>query len=556
MKNLQYIKLFEAFDSNILSKTLGYIKDKSEKQNFLTTIKSICNQISYPLSQLNDDFFEYLSFKKALEKADMTGDEPCEATSRSEFPQYAVEGEKCTNGKIKRQWGARAREVACPVCGGSGVKPKKSEVKLLKFWFDKDGKSQGVTAVDGVIRPIGYVGSAKYSKRLSDYEVVKALSHEDVQSLKTGAIIKTIIQGVEMICYMFKEGSSIYAIQSQASGSTPGSGSWRSIDRYAWRMGRGEYRDAYLLKPIVKDKDKIEVNPYEWNVGLYPRRSYSGLQIDSHIDVKNQIKDAHFAIVLDFGKIKKSEYKTTGEIKDEREESKSGSKLDPEQSDDRIRKQNIERYISTLAKSLDISSDITNCDKLISRALGYKNALYMISSTNITSDISYVIEDYLRILKEDSDKSYYITRLTDRTNKLFKNGLKQSSEVSKSLKIIKDKLKSDTNLEQPAEKYIEFIDSINDLSSTIYDKINETHIECIEDFEVVNQLINSIRNVLKSDRYPISRSLSYFVDKLMKEPGGSENTNRTYTYLVDDYYVKIDQSLESIVRVKKIIERM
>jgi len=556
MKNLQYIKLFEAFDSNILSKTLGYIKDKSEKQNFLTTIKSICNQISYPLSQLNDDFFEYLSFKKALEKADMTGDEPCEATSRSEFPQYAVEGEKCTNGKIKRQWGARAREVACPVCGGSGVKPKKSEVKLLKFWFDKDGKSQGITAVDGVIRPIGYVGSAKYSKRLSDYEVVKALSHEDVQSLKTGAIIKTIIQGVEMICYMFKEGSSIYAIQSQASGSTPGSGSWRSIDRYAWRMGRGEYRDAYLLKPIVKDKDKIEVNPYEWNVGLYPRRSYSGLQIDSHIDVKNQIKDAHFAIVLDFGKIKKSEYKTTGEIKDEREESKSGSKLDPEQSDDRIRKQNIERYISTLAKSLDISSDITNCDKLISRALGYKNALYMISSTNITSDISYVIEDYLRILKEDSDKSYYITRLTDRTNKLFKNGLKQSSEVSKSLKIIKDKLKSDTNLEQPAEKYIEFIDSINDLSSTIYDKINETHIECIEDFEVVNQLINSIRNVLKSDRYPISRSLSYFVDKLMKEPGGSENTNRTYTYLVDDYYVKIDQSLESIVRVKKIIERM
>ena len=143
MKNLQYIKLFEAFDSNILAKTLGYIKDKTEKQNFLSTIKSICNQINYPVSQLNDDFFDYLPFKKALEKADMTGDEPCEATSKSEFPQYAVEGEKCTNGKIKRQWGARTREVACPVCGGSGVKPKKSEVKLLKFWFDKDGKSQG-----------------------------------------------------------------------------------------------------------------------------------------------------------------------------------------------------------------------------------------------------------------------------------------------------------------------------------------------------------------------------------------------------------------------------
>ena len=554
MKNLQYIKLFEAFDSNILSKTLGYIKDKSEKASFLTNIKSICGQISYPVSQLNDDFFEYLPFKKALEKASMTGDEPCEATSRQEFPQYAVEGEKCTNGKIKRQWGARTREVVCPVCNGSGVKPKKSEVKLLKFWFNKDGKSQGVTAVDGVIRPTGYVGSSKFSKRVSDYEVIKPLSHDEVLALKTGSIIKTNIQGVEMICYMFKEGSSIYAIQSQASGSTPGSGSWRSIDRYAWRMGRGEYRDAYLLKPIVKDKDKIEIDPYEWNVGLYPRRSYSGLQVDSHIDVKNQIKDAHFAIVLDFGKIKKSEFKKTGDIRDEREVSKSGSKLDPDQSDDEIRRQNIERYISTLAKSLDISSDITNCDKLISRSLGYKNALYIIFTTNITGEVSYLIDEYLKILKEDSDKSYYITRLTERTNRLFKDGLKKSSEVSKSIKIIKDKLKSDTNLDHPSEKYIEFIDSIDDLSSTIYSKISETHIECIEDFEVVNQIINSIRNVLKSDRYPISRSLSYFVDNLVRY--GSENTNRTYSYITDNYYVNIDQALESIVRVKKIIERM
>jgi hypothetical protein len=554
MKNLQYIKLFEAFDSNILTKTLGYIKDKSEKASFLTNIKSICGQISYPISQLNDDFFEYLPFKKALEKASMTGDEPCEATSRQEFPQYAVEGESCKNGKMKRQWGARTREVVCPVCNGSGVKPKKSEVKLLKFWFNKDGKSQGITAVDGVNRPVGYSGSAKYSKKISDYEVVKALSHEDMLQLITGSIIKTNIQGNEIICYIFKEGSSIYAIQSSASGSTPNSGGWRSIDRYAWRMGRGEYRDAYLLKPIVKDKDKIEIDPYEWNVGLYPRRSYSGLQIDSNIDVKNQIKDAHFAIVLDFGKIKKSEFKKTGDIRDEREVSKSGSKLDPDQSDDEIRRKNIERYISTLAKSLDISSDITNCDKLISRSLGYKNALYIIASTSITSEISYLIENYLEILNDNSDKSYYITRLTDRTNRLFKDGLKKSGEVSKSLKIIKDKLKSDTNLDHPAEKYIEFIDSMDDLSSTIYKKISETHIECVEDFEVVNQTINSIKNVIKSDRYYVSRALSYFIENLVRY--GSENTNRTYSYLTDNYYVNIEKALESIVRVKKIIERM
>ncbi len=553
MKKLKYIKLFEAFDSNILTKTLGYIKDKSEKKKFLETIKSIFSGIQYPVSKLNDDFFEYLPFKKAIEKAAMTGDDPCEATSKSEFPQYTVEGEKCTNGKIKRQWGEGIREVTCPVCGGSGVRPKKSEVKLLKFWFDKDGNSKGVTAVDGVIRPSSIIMGA-FSRNLSDYEVVKPLRLEDIKGLKTGSIIKTTIEGNQLICSLFKEGDRVYAIQSSVSlnGSTPNSSSWKDIGRYSWRLDRGEFGNAYLLKLIVKgedDESKKEIDPYEWNVGLYSRRNYAALQIDTSTDVRNQIKDAHFAIILDFGKIKKSEYQNTEDIKDERETSKSGSKLDPNQSDDYIRKQNIERYISNLSKNLDISSDITNCDKLISRSLGYKNALYIIYSTDITSEISYLIDKYLEILKEGSDKEYNITRLTDKSDRLFKNGLKNSAEVSKSLKIIKDKLKSDTNLKETSEKYIEFIDLINDLSSVIYYKISKNHIECVEDFEVVNQLINSIKNILKSDRYYLGHVLGYL--NII-----NIDIDRTYRRFTDSYYVNIDQALESIVRVKKIIERM
>ena len=552
MKNLQYIKLFEAFDSNILSKTLGYIKDKSEKKNFLENIKTICSQIGFPISKLSDDFFEYLPFKKALEKADMTGDEPCDATSRKEFPQYAVEGESCKNGKIKRQWGARTRDVVCPVCNGTGVKPKRSEVKLLKFWFDKDGKTQGTTAVDGVIR--SSIGSGKFSKKMADYDISKSLTHEQVMSLKSGDIIKATIQGAEVICYIIRDTGGVYAIQSHAAGSTPNNPNWRSIDRYAWRLGAREYRDAYLLKRRVLDKD--EVDPYTWNVGLYVRRGYSSaLTADEYVDVRNLIKDSHFAIILDFGKLKKSEFQTTQDTKVDREESKKGSKLDPDQSDDSVKRKNISRYIAALSKNLDISSDITNCDKLISRSLGYKNVLYILYPSNVTNDISNLIENYLGLLKVESpgDKEYYIDRITDRTNRLFKNGMSQSTEVTKSLKALEQKLKSDTALEKPMEEYVKFIDALNDLSSTIYNKIHERHIECVEDFEVVNQLIISIKNILKSDRYYLSRSLSYFVENLVRY---GENINRTYPYLTDSYYNDIDKSLESIVRVKKIIERM
>jgi Na+-transporting NADH:ubiquinone oxidoreductase subunit NqrD len=156
-------------------------------------------------------------------------------------------------------------------------------------------------------------------------------------------------------------------------------------------------------------------------------------------------------------------------------------------------------------------------------------------------------------VESDGDKEYYIDRITDRTNRLFKNGMSQSTEVTKSLKALEQKLKSDTALEKPMEEYVKFIDALNDLSSTIYNKIHERHIECVEDFEVVNQLIISIKNILKSDRYYLSRTLSYFVENLVRY---GENINRTYPYLTDSYYNDIDKSLESIVRVKKIIERM
>ena len=171
MKNLKYIQIFEAFESKILSKTLGYI-ESNDRSTFMDRLKRLCRSIDFPLSKMSDEYFEYLPFKSALARAAMTGDEPCEATSKSEFPDYAVAGEKCTNGKIKRTWGARTRDVVCPVCGGSGVKPKKSEVKLVKFWFTAEGKYVANTLVDGMIRTgRGSGRAAKFSTKISDYTI-------------------------------------------------------------------------------------------------------------------------------------------------------------------------------------------------------------------------------------------------------------------------------------------------------------------------------------------------------------------------------------------------
>lgn len=452
MKNLKHIQIFEAFESRILSKTLGYI-ESNDRSTFMDRLKRLCKSIDFPLSKMSDEYFEYLPFKSALNRAAMTGDEPCEATSKSEFPQYAVAGEKCTNGKIKRQWGARTRDVVCPVCNGSGVKPKKSEIKLVKFWFTAEGKLVANTLVDGMIR----------TRR----------------------------------------------------GRTP-----RSED---------------------------EVDPYSWNVGI--DFSYSGARVNTSADVQSQIKDAHFAIVFDFGKLRKSDFENTQDTKDSREERKLGSKLDPEQSDESIKKKNIERYVNLLSQRLDISSNIANCNRLITRSLGHKSALYIVLSTNIYSYLGSIIDYYIRFMSADEDrnKKIYADEISEKTNDLFKNGMRRADIASDTIKNLKSRIKGNSK----EDSYLQILDLTQKLSDAIYDNLKNYQINDIEDLEVVAQKISSIRNVLKSDRYGLSRYFGNVVEYI-----SSGREDRAYNYLTDNYYTNVDEILEKLPRIISIISKI
>lgn len=545
MKNLKYIQIFEAFESKILSKTLGYI-ETNDRNTFMDRLKRLCKSIDFPLSKMSDEYFEYLPFKSALARAAMTGDEPCEATSKSEFPQYAVDGEKCTNGKIKRTWGARTRDVVCPVCGGSGVKPKKSEVKLVKFWFTSEGKYVANTLVDGMIRVgRGSGRSDKFSTKLSDYTIGKAVN--DISTLSGGEMAVMTIEGSEVIAYIYKYGSRYYAIQNVKSGSTPGDSAWQRQGRYSWALGRGEYENMRLLTPKVKTKEEEEVDPYTWNTGL--EFTYGGIRANTSADVQSQIKDAHFAIVFDFGKLRKSEFETTQDTKAGREIAKKGSKLDPSQSDEEIKKRNIERYVNLLSQKLDISADIANCNRLISRSLGHKSALYIVYGTNIYSYLGSIIDYYIKFMSTDEDryKKSYADEISDKTNDLFKNGMRRADIASDAIKNIKSRLKSNNK----DEKYLQILDLTQKLSDVIYDNLKNYQINDIEDLEVVAQKISSIRNVLKSDRYGLSR---YFGNVVEYVSAGRED--RAYSHLTDNYYTNVDDILEKLPRIITIISKI
>jgi hypothetical protein len=546
MKNLKYIQIFEAFESKILGKTLAYIKEPNDKSKFFDQIKRLCGKIDYPLSKMSDDYFEYLPFKSAIARAAMTGDEPCEATSASEFRGFEVEGEKCTNGKIKRKWGSRTRDVVCPVCGGSGIKPKKSEIKLLKFWFTAEGKYVTTTLVDGMIRAGRTATGGAFSTRFSDY--TQGSTVRDLNTLRGGEIAKMTIGSDEVIAYIFKEGNRYYAIQDKKSGSSPSSNSWKNYGRYSWALGHGEYTNMSILIPkAVKSKDEEEVDPYTWNVGC--NFSYSNISASPSADVKSQIKDAHFAIIFDFGKLRKSDFITVDTTKEEREESKKGSKLDPEQSDESIKKKNIERYVNLLSQKLDISADIANCNRLVTRSLGHKSALYIVYGTNIYSYLGNIIDYYIKFMKADTDrdKKMYAEEISDRTNDLFKSGMRKADQASETIKNLKARLKSNNK----DEKYFQVLDLTQKLSDTIYDNLKNFQINDIEDLEVVAQKISSIRNILKSDRYGLSRYFGYVIEYI-----ASGREDRAYSYMTDNYYSDVDEVLEKLPRIITIISKI
>lgn len=150
---MKYIKLFEAFKSYKLAKTLKFI-DSESRDTFLTNIKSLCNRTEYPLSEIDDSFFTYLPFRKAVQFHKEADNKPCTQTSEDQFNyNAAIPGEKCQGGRIKRKWGTdKVRYIECTRCNGTGIEPFSPRWKYLKFWFNIDGRLVGTTATDGRVQ--------------------------------------------------------------------------------------------------------------------------------------------------------------------------------------------------------------------------------------------------------------------------------------------------------------------------------------------------------------------------------------------------------------------
>jgi hypothetical protein len=125
--------------------------------------------------------------------------------------------------------------------------------------------------------------------------------------------------------------------------------------------------------------------------------------------------------------------------------------------------------------------------------------------------------------------------------------MRRADIASDTIKNLKSRLKS-TNKD---EKYFQILDLNQQLSDAIYDNLKNYQINDIEDLEVVAQKISSMRNILKSDRYGLSRYFGYVVESI-----SSGREDRSFSYMTDPYYCDADEVLEKLPRIITIISKI
>lgn len=536
---MKYIKIYEAFQSEILSSTLKFIKDKKQ---FLDLIKKICDEYNFPISSLSDDFFEYLPFNKALKKTDSLDSLPCDAKSIDLFDDFGIEGEICKRGNIKRKWGKSIRTVKCTKCSGSGIKKKdRSVITLIKFWFNSDGVYIGTTCFNNNISGID-TEKTNFSRNIDDYEIEieNIIDREEYYKLKTGDIV--LFQADDeykpVVAYIIREGDALYAIQDINNGDTPYNINYSHIAKYSWRLGGSDVILLSLLKKKNKEIDN-EIDPFKYNL-VYNFRYYKP---DEYTNSKNYLKDADFSIILDVDKLKKSEYENVSKTRKERLDAKYGSTALI--SNDEIKKINLDRYVDALCKKMSIYENPSNCNKLISKVLSRDYLMFEFKEFNIPDHLDRLVTCYYNILKENED--YYKGRYIDDLNSYIKNIYEKSKVFS--TKINKNILNYKIRLEEVEKpSYFIIIDKITEINRAFYDKITSIDIENIDDLELVISKIRIFRTFFNNERIVDYYMYNYLIDYIYN---GSLSNAITR---MDSY--NIEEQIQKLERLKRLIDKM
>lgn len=542
MRNLKYIKLFEAFESDQLNKTMKFVK-KTDRPKLLNAIKSIAKSIDAPISALSDEFFQYLPYKKAIALKSSSDKEECPS----------CEGV----GRVSKAWGTGTRMVKCTTCNGTGTVDTKPKLKYFKFWFDADGSFVGTTVIDG-----------RYHLNKSDANsLVKKDITEDMRTLSVPEIKSKykIVNGVTTIyvenvnrqrksclgkAFIDRDGD-FYVVNSSVDTprAMPKGRKYREYGNYAVdviQSARDPINGADTPFRIYLTSETEEKEDIFWNapVAFFSNGTWSIVEEM----FKGFLKDAHFAIVFDYDSFAYGgkDWNPVSITKGDREDARKGAVA--LMSNDDIKKANIDRYIKTLT-SVDLGEGISKLVRKVPKIFGGDLALYYICGDKNFSRFRNMLNDVYKFMSADSDeeKAAINRRLSDRVQDTFEDSKEIDERLVRRIANARKEFEGNQALTR-------IIDKLEEMSKRINQKLLKGNIETVQDMEIMLMKAGGIRDAMKSDRFEIDYYIKNYIEYLGYT--GWRGDNQSIDALRQFPAREVEKAIRNLDMIMSLIDRL
>ena len=534
---MRYLKIYEAFESKGINSTLDFLKKKVGKKsstNFLDSLKTLMGSVDFPIDKISDDDIDYMSAKKAVlvkSKKDLSNDEKIDTIKYWFSIKDGYLGFTGTGNKIIGKSNSRITS--------------NSRQQRLFSSGNLDWIKENVTRT-GELYPV-----SDYSK-LKTGDVVLGCFNDSYDSdhISLGTVFLTHEEA--------------YVIQSVSSGSSIGGSEWVNYNQYGsltwwiadsgrtgtdhsflnyWRNSSEELHYVENLWEMKEKEEEKEEDPTTWNLPLDYSFNLTRWGNSDYI-IKSDYEKADFALILKYDDLLKKSYKKPSNTRKIRKEEKAGAtKL---MSDDKIKKMNIERYISKLSFQLNITeTDFFNLEKFVKINLCGDFSFISIWNRipDWSSNLSTITTYLYRVADYESldDKRYYL----DSIKALYKDQSKNYYNYLTRYLESRGELKSG-NIKN-------IFDNIFKLSKELNLKLIRSDINSIDELYLIREKMNSFYSFSRMDR----NQLSYGVREIISQFGYTENMANYYEAYSRNYTEQeYESDLEKIKRMSEFLKRL
>lgn len=507
---MKYLKMYEAFKSNVLSNVIKHVKKKIGKSNidmFIKALNTIQSIYEFPIDKIETSDLKYLTAKKALKI------KPAEDT----------------------------------------VYYNNQRIYKIKFWFSiekgylfttgvgdyKKSKTDGFTdrEMDYIKNNLGIkkgtltkIGRKDYGKLNTGDKVIGFL---DTRSLRNLCLFTIYIDNGEL-----------YAIQNTRSGSSPrdyGDNEWTQYGEYAWILGHPDYPNGDHTGLFRYTEDDTDIDADDEDVNL---RSDLQLQRDGSLNRSSEFdfQKADFAIVLDINNIFKKGFEKVTDTRSKRKENRKGATKF--MTNDEIKSMNIERYLVGILDKMGIKGDIevnkiNNLQKFANLVTLDKFAFYSIYNNSPSIENLFEISKTTYTLIEEKEE-YYYHRLVD----IYKKLKRATPEIKKDYINYREIINNGE-----IESLKEVFNKIDNISMLINEIIKSNNINTIHDLNIMYHRVKYIQNILRDYTLKLSRTSSSLIRSFTYP-------DDIRSYLSDDDREKsIEDDMESDMKKLVVIEK-